>query len=113
MTFLVRDQDMIKYQTVKKVFEIFDQDQKGMITEFDIRRLLNPFCSDNKLSKQMFKEVSMVLKTDVQLTGINMDQFRNVLLHEMTVKRGKLTKFMEANKSMTYIKECRELIRLN
>ncbi len=84
-----------------------------MITEYDIRRLLNPLCNDDKLCKQMFKEVSMVLKTDVQLTGINMDQFRNVLLHEMTVKRGKLTKFMEANKSMTYIKECRELIRLN
>ncbi len=84
-----------------------------MITEYDISRLLNPMCSDDTLSKQIFKEVSMVLKTDVQLTGINIDQFRNVLLHEMTVKRSKLTKFMQENKSMTYFKECRELIMLN
>lgn len=104
---------MIQYRNVKKVFQVFDQDKNGMITESDIEQLLNPTCFDKELPKQMFKEVSLILKTDVSFTGISMTDFRNVLLFEMKTKRNKLTQFMESNKSMSLIKECRELARLN
>lgn len=113
MTYLCKDQEMIQYRNVKKVFQVFDQDKNGMITESDIEQLLNPTCFDRELPKQMFKEVSLILKTDVSFTGISMTDFRNVLLYEMKTKRNKLTQFMESNKSMNLIKECRELARLN
>jgi len=61
----------------------------------------------------MFREISEVLNEDVSLTGISLVQFRNILLHEMTTKRNKLTDFMASNKSMCLIKECREMARMN
>lgn len=113
MTILCRDQDIISFQYVKRAFEFFDHDGNGRITKSDLKRALNPLCFNTKLSKALFEEVSKVLKEDVRLTGISLTQFRNVLLHEMTLKRNRQTQFMEANKSMGMIKECRELARMN
>ena len=61
----------------------------------------------------LFNEVSRTLRVNVHMTGISLIQFRNALLHECTRKRRLLTEFMDRNRSMRLIKECRELIRMN
>lgn len=113
MMYLSRDQDLIAFKNVKLVFELLDYDKNGIITERDLESLLNPICVTREQIDHMFKEVSSILKENVEMTGISLVQFRNLLLQQCNMKRNKLTDFMSQNRSMALIKECREIARCN
>ena len=113
MMFLTRDLDILKYKIVKRAFDLLDVDRNGMVTESDLEQALNPLRVSPTLVDDIFNEVSRTLRVNVHMTGISLIQFRNALLHECTRKRRLLTEFMDRNRSMRLIKECRELIRMN
>ena len=113
MMFLTRDLDILKYKIVKRAFDLLDVDRNGKVTESDLEQSLNPLRVSPTLVDDIFNEVSRTVGVNVHMTGISLVQFRNALLHECTRKRRLLTEFMDRNRSMRLIKECRELIRMN
>lgn len=113
LTMLCRSQDFMKFKYIKGAFEAFDCDENGRITEDDIMNAINPLCLPESLRKKMFTEISTTLKEDVSLQGINLFQFRNILLRETDLQQKHLCDFIESNKSMVNIKECRELATMS
>ena len=42
ITSLSKDTDLIKFSTVRRIFQFFDHDGNGLITESDLQKVLNP-----------------------------------------------------------------------
>ena len=110
---LCKDLDIIRYNNVKKAFEFFDADKNGLITPTGLAKIFNPICVSETVIDSIFEEVGSILKENVKMTGISLFQFRNTLLHECNRKRQKLADYIASNRSMSLIKECRELARVS
>ena len=112
MTAMCKDFEMLACKAIQKTFRYLDYDKNGWITGKDLVEVLCPTTITSEQIVDVFEEVSLFLKEDVKMTGININQFRKMIMLQSIDKRQRLVDYMQKNKSMRLIKECREIVTL-